>query len=71
MNEEVDFDADLNYSTMDNVKRRNYQTVIRNFPVKKFDCPEQENSKDDYDFSCELNDGTILNILIDGQEITT
>ncbi len=62
MNEKVDFFEDIKYATLDYIRRRNYQTIIKNFPVKKFDSPEQENSKDDYDFSCELNDGTKLKI---------
>ncbi len=58
----TEFKTDMEFATSDAVKRKNYQIVIKNFPVKKFDAIEQEPGKDPNDFNCELTDGTNLRI---------
>ena len=62
MEKTTSFQNDLGLSLEEQIKRRNYQTVILNFPVKKFDAIEQEGKKDANDYNCELNDGTKLKI---------
>ena len=60
--EDENFLKDVNYAKSDNIRRRNYETIIRNFHVKKFDSKELEAGKDNYDFICELKDGKQLKI---------
>ncbi len=62
MEDKVYMDEDISYSVSDPIKKRNYQTVIKNFNIKKFNAIEQEDKADEYDLFCELKDGTILKI---------
>jgi len=59
---ETNFDEDVEYAKSDNIRRRNYQTIIKNFNVKSFDAKELEEGKDSYDFTCELKEGTQLKL---------
>lgn len=58
----VDFSEDADFAVSDSIKKKNYQIVIKHFPVKKFDAVEQEEKLDYHDYICELNDGKKLKI---------
>jgi len=58
----VDFKEDIDFAISDPIRKKNYQIVLKNFPVKKLDAIEQEPGKDANDFNCELNDGTKLKL---------
>jgi len=58
----ADFEEDSKWTISDPIKKKNYQIVLKNFSVKKFDAIEQENKRDINDFNCELTDGTKLKL---------
>ena len=62
MEDKVIMEEDIDYATSNPIRKSNYQTVIKNFDVKKFNAVEQDKEAYEYDLSCELKDGTILKI---------
>ena len=60
--EKVNFEEDVAFAISEEVRKKNYQIVLKNFPVKSFNAIEQEQGKDKNDFDCELKDGTKIKI---------